>query len=204
MPLRIEDYAVIGDTHTVALVARNGSIDWLCVPRFDSGAVFAALLGDDDHGFWKLAPAGGVRSIERSYRDDTLVLETEFTTDDGVVRIVDCMPIRGKNVVEVVRIVEGVSGRVPIHMDLRIRFDYGANLPWVVEIDGRLHATAGPSVSNGNVLSTPSGTTTTVAPGGISASGSASRTSRCSTPRCCTRRGWCWRCSSAACGAPIC
>ena len=136
-------------------MARDGSIDWLCVPRFDSGAVFAALLGDDDHGFWKLAPAGGIRKIERRYRENTLVLETDFTTDEGVVRVIDFMPIRGKNVVEVVRIVEGVSGRVPIHMDLRMRFDYGANLPWVVEIDGRLHATAGPDAM---VLTTECGT----------------------------------------------
>ena len=100
-------------------------------------------------------PPGGIRGIERRYRGDTLVLETTFSTDDGVVRVVDCMPIRGKNVVEIVRIVEGVSGRVPMHMDLRMRFDYGANLPWVVEIDGRLHATAGP---DSMVLTTPAPT----------------------------------------------
>jgi len=86
---RIEDYALIGDTQTAALVGMDGSIDWLCVPRFDSGAVFAALLGDADHGRWKLAPAGGIQRIERAYRDKTLVLETTFHTDDGVVRIVD-------------------------------------------------------------------------------------------------------------------
>jgi GH15 family glucan-1,4-alpha-glucosidase len=140
---RIEDYAIIGDTQTAALVAKDGSIDWLCVPRFDSGAVFAALLGTEDHGRWKLAPAGGIGRIERRYRGDTLVLETTFHTDDGVVRVIDCMPIRGKSV-DIVRLVEGVSGRVPIHMDLRMRFDYGANLPWVTDLDGRLHATAGP------------------------------------------------------------
>ena len=143
MASRIEDYAIIGDTQTAALVGKDGSIDWLCVPRFDSGAVFAALLGTQDHGRWKLAPAGGIRRIERRYKGDTLVLETTFHTDDGVVRVIDCMPIRGKTV-DIVRLVEGVSGRVPIHMDLRMRFDYGANLPWVTDLDGRLHATAGP------------------------------------------------------------
>jgi len=143
MASRIEDYALIGDTQTAALVGKDGSIDWLCVPRFDSGAVFAALLGDIEHGRWKVAPAGGLQRVERCYRDHTLVLETTFHTDDGVVRLVDCMPIR-KETVRVVRIVEGVSGRVPIHMDLRMRFDYGQNLPWVTHDGGRLHATAGP------------------------------------------------------------
>jgi GH15 family glucan-1,4-alpha-glucosidase len=148
---RIEDYAIIGDTQTAALVGKDGSIDWLCVPRFDSGAVFAALLGNEEHGRWQLAPAGGIRRVERAYRDETLVLETTFHTDDGVVRIVDCMPIRGRTV-DIVRVVEGVSGRVPVHMDLRMRFDYGANLPWVTDMDGRLHGTAGP---DSIVLSTP-------------------------------------------------
>ena len=147
----IEDYAIIGDTQTAALVAKNGSIDWLCAPRFDSGAVFAALLGTIDNGRWLLAPAGGIQRVERRYRGDTLVLETTFHTDDGVVRIVDCMPIRGKTV-DLVRIVEGVSGRVPIHMDLRMRFDYGQDLPWVTNRDGRMHATAGP---DSMVLTTP-------------------------------------------------
>ena len=129
---RIEDYALIGDTHTAALVGIDGSIDWLCLPRFDSGAAFAALLGrPDDHGRWLLAPAGGIQHVERKYREDTLVLETTFHTDTGVVRITDCMPIRRRNV-DVVRVVEGVAGRVPMRMDLRIRFDYGFVLPWVV------------------------------------------------------------------------
>jgi GH15 family glucan-1,4-alpha-glucosidase len=151
VPSRIEDYAIIGDTQTAALVGKDGSIDWLCVPRFDSGAVFAALLGNQEHGRWKLAPAGGIRHVERAYRDESLVLETTFHTDDGVVRVVDCMPIRGTTV-DVIRIVEGVSGRVPMHMDLRLRFDYGANLPWVTDTDGHLHGTAGP---DSIVLSTP-------------------------------------------------
>ena len=149
---RIEDYALIGDTHTAALVGRDGSIDWLCVPRFDSGAVFAALLGrPEDHGRWLLAPAGGIQRIERQYRPNTLVLETTFHTDTGVARVIDCMPIR-KRAVELVRVVECVEGRVPMQMDARFRFDYGSALPWVVERDGRLHATAGP---NTVVLTTP-------------------------------------------------
>ena len=148
---RIEDYALIGDTHTAALVGKDGSIDWMCVPRFDSGAVFSALLGKPDHGRWKLAPAGGIRSVERQYHGHTLVLETTFHTDDGVVRVTDFMPIR-RRAVEVVRIVEGVSGRVPMHMDLHIRFDYGNVIPWVRTIDGQLLAKAGP---NALMLSSP-------------------------------------------------
>src|SRR5664279_1537000 len=88
----IEDYALIGDTQTAALVGKNGSIDWLCVPRFDSGAVFAALLGDRDNGRWQIAPAGGLQRVERKYLENTLVLETTFVTDDGVVKVTDCMP----------------------------------------------------------------------------------------------------------------
>ena len=151
MSQRIEDYALIGDTHTAALVGKNGSIDWFCVPRFDSDSVFAALLGTEDHGHWLMAPAGGVRSVERSYRGDTLVLETTFHTDEGVARIIDCMPIR-KNTVDIVRIVEGVSGRVPIHMDLRVRFDYGTALPWVRRHDGHTRLIAG---ANSMWLRTP-------------------------------------------------
>jgi GH15 family glucan-1,4-alpha-glucosidase len=129
VPGRIEDYALIGDTHTAALVGKDGSIDWMCVPRFDSGAVFSAILGTPDHGRWQIAPAGGVRSVERRYHGHTLVLETTFHTDDGVVRVIDFMPIR-RRAVEVVRIIEGISGRVPMHMDLRARFDYGNVIPW--------------------------------------------------------------------------
>src|SRR3954468_3852931 len=143
MAQRIEDYALIGDTQTAALVGRNGSIDWFCAPRFDSGAVFAALLGDRNNGRWLVAPAGGVQSVERRYVDDTLVLETTFHTDDGIVKITDCMPIRGRTV-DVMRLVEGVEGRVPMHMDLTIRFDYGSIVPWVSDGDGRIHAVAGP------------------------------------------------------------
>ena len=143
MSQRIEDYALIGDTQTAALVGRDGSIDWWCVPRFDSGAVFAALLGTPDNGRWQIAPAGGVQRVDRSYRDDTLVLETTFHTDDGTVRITDCMPIRGKTV-DIVRMVEGLSGRVPMHMELVVRFDYGSIVPWVNRTDDGLRAVAGP------------------------------------------------------------
>ncbi|HEY3010024.1 MAG TPA: trehalase-like domain-containing protein, partial [Micromonosporaceae bacterium] len=96
MALPIEDYAIIADTQTSALVGRNGSIDWLCVPRFDSGAIFAALLGDEENGHWTITPAGEVTAVRRRYRDDTLVLETEFDTDDGTVRLIDFMPPRGE------------------------------------------------------------------------------------------------------------
>ncbi|MFI5054037.1 MAG: trehalase-like domain-containing protein, partial [Acidimicrobiia bacterium] len=130
MTSRIEQYALIGDTQTAALIADDGSIDWLCVPRFDSGACFAALLGDDRHGRWQIAPAAGGRAARRSYRDDTLVLETEFDTPEGTVRVVDCMPVRDQSV-DLVRIVEGVSGHVPMAMDFVVRFDYGSVVPWV-------------------------------------------------------------------------
>jgi GH15 family glucan-1,4-alpha-glucosidase len=143
MALPIEDYAVIGDTQTAALVGRDGSIDWLCVPRFDSAAIFAALLGTEQHGRWLLAPAGEVRAVRRRYRGDTLVLETEFDTDDGTVRVVDFMPPRGE-APDVVRIVEGVRGRVPMRMELRLRFDYGKVVPWVYREEGDLVAVAGP------------------------------------------------------------
>src|SRR3954452_24642224 len=125
MALRIEDYAIIADTQTSALVGRNGSIDWLCVPRFDSGAIFAALLGTEDNGHWTIAPAapGDEVTVRRRYRDDTLVLETEFETADGAVRLIDFMPPRGE-APDVVRIVEGVRGHVPMRMTLRLRFDY--------------------------------------------------------------------------------
>ena len=143
MAQRIEDYGIIGDTHTAALVGRDGSIDWLCLPRFDSQACFAKLLGGDNNGYWRLAPAGPVRATRRRYRGDSLVLETELDTDDGTVRLVDCMPVR-EQYPEVTRLVEGVRGRVQMRMDLAIRFDYGRVRPWVRRIDGRLTATAGP------------------------------------------------------------
>jgi GH15 family glucan-1,4-alpha-glucosidase len=139
----IEDYAIIGDTHTAALVSREGSIDWLCLPRFDSPACFAALLGDGSHGRWLIAPAGAVRSVQRRYRGDSLVLETEFRTSTGTVRLVECMPPR-QDSPDVARVVEGVSGRVRMRMELVIRFDYGSIVPWVRQRDGALQAVAGP------------------------------------------------------------
>src|SRR6201996_6985818 len=146
MPLPIEDYAVIGDLHTAAIVGHNGSIDWLCLPHFDSPACFANLLGDGSNGFWQLAPAGGdeaVVSRRRQYREDSLVLETELDTASGTVRITDCMPIRDANP-HVVRLVEGIAGTVDMHMDLAVRFDYGQVLPWVTSSDGLVRLTAGP------------------------------------------------------------
>ena len=151
MTTRIEDYALIGDTQTAALVGRDGSIDWWCAPRFDSGAVFSALLGTPEHGRWLLAPAGGIRASSGATASDTLVLETTFHTDDGDVRITDCMPPRGSTV-DIVREVEGLSGRVPMHMELVIRFDYGSIVPWVYGSDDGLRAVAGPDAL---VLQTP-------------------------------------------------
>jgi GH15 family glucan-1,4-alpha-glucosidase len=143
VPLPIEDYALIGDTQTAALVGKDGSIDWLCVPRFDSAACFAALLGDPRNGRWKIAPKGGVRRVERRYRDDTLVLETDFHTEDGVLRLVDSMPLRGR-APDIVRLVQCIEGRVEVEMDLALRFDYGCVVPWVRRHGDRLLAVAGP------------------------------------------------------------
>lgn len=139
----IEDYALLGDLHTAALVSRAGSIDWLCLPRFDSPACFAALLDGDDAGSWRLAPADGDATSARCYRADSLVLETEWHTADGTVRVVDCMPPRGRSA-DVVRIVEGVSGRVPMRMALKLRFDYGHVVPWVRRLGPDLVGVAGP------------------------------------------------------------
>jgi len=144
---RIEDYAVIGDLHTMALVGRDGSIDWLCLPHFDSSACFARLLGTEENGFWKIAPAGAPDSVvatRRRNRADTLVLETEMDTADGTIRVVDCMPIREQRP-QVVRVVECTSGAVPVRMQLVVRFDYGGSVPWVTRHDHMLTATAGPN-----------------------------------------------------------
>lgn len=143
MPLPIEDYALIGDCHTAALVGRDGSIDWLCLPRFDSGACFAALLGGPGHGRWLIAPAAEVHGVRRRYRDGTLILETEFETNEGAVRIIDCMPLSNERW-DVLRIVEGLRGRVAMRMELIIRFDYGSIVPWVQRSGDTLLATAGP------------------------------------------------------------
>jgi GH15 family glucan-1,4-alpha-glucosidase len=139
----LEDYALIGDTQTAALVGRDGSIDWLCIPRFDSPACFAALLGDPSNGRWQLAPAGGIRQVHRRYLGDTSTLETVFETEDGAVRVIDSMPPRQRDP-DVVRVVEGIRGRVPMRMELIIRFVYGKVIPWVRRVGSRLEAVAGP------------------------------------------------------------
>ena len=151
MPLRIEDYALIGDCETAALVGRDGSIDWLCVPRFDSPACFAALLGTPEHGRWLIAPAGPIRQVRRRYRPGTLVLETEFETDAGVVAVIDCMPVRTETP-HVVRFVEGKRGTVPMRFELVIRFDFGSLIPWVRSGDDGIVAIGG---ANGLRLRTP-------------------------------------------------
>ena len=149
---RIEDYALIGDCESAALVGRDGSIDWLCWPRFDSDACFAALLGSREHGRFCLAPQGKVTKVTRRYRPDTLILETTFETSDGAVTLIDFMPIRGRHP-DCVRIVEGVRGRVTMCVELILRFGYGEIVPWVHKLgDGTLRAIAGPDMV---VLRTP-------------------------------------------------
>jgi GH15 family glucan-1,4-alpha-glucosidase len=143
MSLPIENYALIGDCHAAALVGSDGSIDWLCLPRFDSGACFAALLGGPENGRWLLAPAAQPRQVRRRYRGASLILETEFDTDEGSVRIIDFMPLSNERW-DVVRIVEGLSGRVGLRMELIVRFDYGSIVPWAHRAGGILLLTAGP------------------------------------------------------------
>ncbi|MFE3590644.1 glycoside hydrolase family 15 protein [Streptomyces niveus] len=145
---RIEDYALIGDMQTAALVCRDGTVDWLCLPRFDSHAVFAALLGTDEHGFWRLGPASPAgaeppRADRRRYVGDSLILESEWDTPRGTVRVTDFMPPRD-GAPQLIRIVEGVSGRVPMRSALRMRFSYGRVVPWVHQVDNRTVAVAGP------------------------------------------------------------
>ncbi|PWU22679.1 MAG: glucoamylase [Candidatus Rokuibacteriota bacterium] len=140
---RIEDYALIGDLQTAALVDRGGSIDWCCFPRFDSAACFAALLGGPEHGRWLIAPAGKVKRVERRYRTDTLILESVFETREGRMRAIDFMPPRGYWP-DIVRIVEGLDGTVKMRSELVIRFDYGHIVPWVRRVDHARVATAGP------------------------------------------------------------
>jgi GH15 family glucan-1,4-alpha-glucosidase len=143
MALPIEDYAIIGDTQTVALVGKDGSIEWLCLPRFDSDACFASLLGDQSHGRWRLGPTGEIRSVRRRYRPGTLVLETAIATAEGEVRLVDFMPIRGRDP-DVVRIVEGVRGRVEIENAVDVRFGYGSVVPWIRPVEQGFVAIGGP------------------------------------------------------------
>ena len=138
----IEDYCMIGDCETAALVSRDGSIDWLCLPSFSSAACFAALMGTREHGFWKISPVGKVKAVRRQYETHTLVVETTFETKDGEVCLVDFMPPRGEHS-HVVRMVRGVRGKVAMEMDLAIRFDYGRTIPWVTSEDHMLRAIAG-------------------------------------------------------------
>jgi GH15 family glucan-1,4-alpha-glucosidase len=145
MAARIEDYAIIGDCRTAALVARDGSIDWFCCPRFDSEACFAALLGSPDHGRWLIAPSAEAR-ITRRYRPNTLVLETHFETEEGALTLIDFMPLRGRHST-IVRLVTGVRGKVRMRTELILRFGYGAVVPWVSRMeDGTLRAIAGPDM----------------------------------------------------------
>jgi GH15 family glucan-1,4-alpha-glucosidase len=146
--LRIEDYALIGDCHSAALVGRDGSIDWLCWPRFDSPACFAGLLGTPGNGRWKIAPSEVILSCRRSYRGESLVLETQFETSEGAVSVVDFMPIRSKQC-DMVRLVIGRRGRVAMEMELVLRFDYGASVPWVSRLPegGGIRAIAGPDLA---------------------------------------------------------
>ena len=144
MSVPLEDYALLGDCETAALVSRAGSIDWLCWPRFDSDACFAALLGTPEHGRWLLATADPGARVSRRYRDDTLILETIHETADGAVMVTDFMPPRGSHS-DIVRVVEGLRGHVRMRTDLVLRFDYGRAVPWVTRSDdGRLRAVAGP------------------------------------------------------------
>ncbi|MDW4908213.1 glycoside hydrolase family 15 protein [Streptomyces sp. ADMS] len=145
---RIEDYALIGDMQTAALVCRDGTVDWLCLPRFDSHAVFAGLLGTEEHGFWRLGPAHATdaeppTAARRRYRGDSLILESEWDTPRGTVRVTDFMPPRD-GAPQLIRIVEGISGRVPMRSALRMRFSYGRVVPWVHKHEGRTVAVAGP------------------------------------------------------------
>ena len=143
MASAIEDYALIGNLRTAALVGRDGSVDWLCFPRFDDPACFSRLLGSAEQGRWLLAPAKAVRRMERRYRGDSLILETDFVTATGAVRVTDFMPMWGERT-DVIRIVEGLRGSVAMRFELALRFGYGDVIPWVRRVDEALMATAGP------------------------------------------------------------
>src|SRR5262245_54604305 len=146
MPCRIEDYALIGDCETAALVGRDGSIDWLCWPRFDSDACFAALVGTPENGRWLIAPRDEPVCVTRRYRDRTMILETRFETDTGAATVIDFMPLRDAHS-NLVRLVVGERGSVPMCLQLVIRFGYGAIVPWVTRLpDGTLRAIAGPDM----------------------------------------------------------
>ncbi|MGA3048389.1 MAG: glycoside hydrolase family 15 protein [Terracidiphilus sp.] len=146
MPARIEDYALIGDCETAALVDKNGSIDWLCWPDFSSDACFAALLGTEENGYWKITPAEGKWKTTRRYRTHTLILETTFTHKTGSFRLIDFMPVRQRDS-HIVRIVQGIRGKVAVRMEMALRFDYGRTVPWVTRIKGGICAVAGPNLA---------------------------------------------------------
>ena len=146
MAARIEDYALIGDCETAALVDRNGSIDWLCWPDFSSDACFAALLGKEENGYWRITPANGKWKTTRRYRPHTLILETTFEHADGSFRLIDFMPIRQRNS-HIVRIVEGIRGKISLRMEMALRFDYGRTVPWVTHIKDGIRAIAGPNLA---------------------------------------------------------
>src|SRR5260221_8347929 len=151
-PARIEDYAMIGDCRTAALVCRDGSVDWLCAPRFDSPACFAALLGNHDNGRWLIGPKLKTNSIERRYRGQTMVLETVFRNEQGSARVVDFMPVSTPNV-SLVRLVTGLEGEIEFETELVIRFDYGVTIPWVNRVrKNTWTAIAGPNLL---ILRTP-------------------------------------------------
>jgi GH15 family glucan-1,4-alpha-glucosidase len=146
MPLRIEDYALIGNCGTAALVGRDGSIDWLCWPRFDSDACFAALLGTPEHGRWLIAAEDGTARVTRRYQSNTLILETRFECADGAATLVDFMP-RHQTGSSVVRLIIGERGRLTLKTEMVIRFGYGATVPWMTKLDdGTLRAVAGPDM----------------------------------------------------------
>jgi GH15 family glucan-1,4-alpha-glucosidase len=146
MAARIEDYALIGDCETAALVDSNGSIDWLCWPDFSSQACFASLLGIEENGYWKISPAEGKWRTTRRYRPQTLILETTFVHKTGSFRLIDFMPVRQRNS-HIVRIVEGIRGKVPVRMEMALRFDYGLTVPWVTRIRGGVRAISGPNLA---------------------------------------------------------
>jgi GH15 family glucan-1,4-alpha-glucosidase len=143
MSLKLEEYGFVGDTHTAALVGINRSIDWMCLPRFDSDACFAAILGTDNNGCWRIAPGEVVQKVTHSYRKETLILETVFETKTGAVRLIDFMPPR-ESCPHLVRIVEGIRGEVVMAMKLVVRFDYGVTVPWVRTAGSQSIMIAGP------------------------------------------------------------
>ncbi|MEV7157075.1 glycoside hydrolase family 15 protein [Streptomyces misionensis] len=145
MARRIEDFGLVSDMQTATLIGRDGSVEWACLPRFDSPAVFAHLLGTEDNGFWRISPASALLADRRQYRGESLILETQWVTPHGMAKVIDFMPPRDGGAPQLVRIVEGISGRVTMHSRLRMRMDYGSVVPWVTTHDARTRAVAGPN-----------------------------------------------------------